>query len=487
MNRLHLSIAILAAFLLVTSNALQRSAEAAEPLEGKEIYQNTLRSTALIISKEGSGTGWVVDRAKKLLITNYHVVATRHGQADISEVFEWRVESEVTVIFPVFLSGKVIQERKFYEDARSRLAIKGRVSFNSRSLDLAVIELDSIPDDVQELKMASEEPEPGDRVHTVGNPGASAALWLYTAGTVRSVHEKEFRSEVGKHNFKVIETQSPLNPGDSGGPVVNDQGQLVGVVQSLNPKGQLMSHCIAATEVKSVLAMRRGTRFPFSAVDHRNRGVQYQNKGQWDLAIAEFTKAIEFDPTDEDVYHGRGNAYAQTGQWERAFGDFDKAIELAPGRGDLYYERGLRYAQRAAKQKQRKDWNRAVEDYNQAIRLGYKNRDSYSERGLAYSYTKMYDWAIADFTKALSYAPSDASLHYSRGVSYGNRGNRFYDPNNFHRNNYARAVSDYQHCIEDYQNAIRLPSPKTYIREQAKKGIGEIAPCLEYCRERLRR
>jgi hypothetical protein len=43
-------------------------------------------------------------------------------------------------------------------------------------------------------------------------------------GHVRSVYKKQFRTGAGDHDFNVVETQSPINTGDSGGPVVNSAG-----------------------------------------------------------------------------------------------------------------------------------------------------------------------------------------------------------------------------------------------------------------------
>ena len=47
-----------------------------------------------------------------------------------------------------------------------------------------------------------------------------------------------------------------------------------------------------------------------------------------DQAIAEFTQAIEDDPTDVGAYSDRGEAYAQQGELEKAIADFTKALEL---------------------------------------------------------------------------------------------------------------------------------------------------------------
>ena len=59
----------------------------------------------------------------------------------------------------------------------------------------------------------------------------------------------------------VMETQSPVNHGDSGGPVVNDEGALVAVVSSgMEKQGDntvhLMSWCIDVREVKEFMKRR---------------------------------------------------------------------------------------------------------------------------------------------------------------------------------------------------------------------------------------
>src|SRR5207249_1567090 len=81
-------------------------------------------------------------------------------------------------------------------------------------------------------------------------------------GAVRQVYRKQFSTsgKDGKDSFKVdarvVETQSPVNSGDSGGPVVNDQGELVAVVQGHAPDAQarLVSYFIDVSEVKALMA-----------------------------------------------------------------------------------------------------------------------------------------------------------------------------------------------------------------------------------------
>src|SRR5688572_21422410 len=47
---------------------------ASQPLSGEQVYQRLIRSTALIESPHGTGSGFVVDADKKLVVTNFHVV-----------------------------------------------------------------------------------------------------------------------------------------------------------------------------------------------------------------------------------------------------------------------------------------------------------------------------------------------------------------------------------------------------------------------------
>ena len=44
-------------------------------------------------------------------------------------------------------------------------------------------------------------------------------------------------------------------------------------------------------------------------VAYYNQGLAYFNKGQYDKAISDTSKAIEINPRDADAYNNRGNAY----------------------------------------------------------------------------------------------------------------------------------------------------------------------------------
>ena len=236
------SIAVVRSLVAVCALGVSLVAASSARADAK-IYEQALQSTTWVLTKAGtktsSGTGVLVDAEKKLIITNFHVV----GEARSALVF-----------FPAMQGEKPIVTRKHYIDNVKTLAVRGRVLGVDRKRDLAVVQLDKLPEGVKAIALAADSPKPGEAVESVGNPGASDALWIYTSGTVRAVYKKQFRTGAGDHDFNVVETQSPINTGDSGGPVVNSAGELVAISQAISPSGRLVSYSVDITEVKAFLA-----------------------------------------------------------------------------------------------------------------------------------------------------------------------------------------------------------------------------------------
>ncbi len=221
------------------------------PDTGATVYQKVLQSTVWVISDRGAGrsatgSGSLVDRGRRLVLTNYHVVG------DVKKA---------TVYFPVYENKKAISDKKYYTERRGKLGIEGEVLELDKQADLALIRLDRVPNGVPELPLAKDSPDPGQSVHSVGNPGRSGALWVYTPGKVRQVYGKRWKAKldektVAAFEVKVVETDSATNPGDSGGPLVNDRGDLVGVTEGGAVDAQLLSTFIDVTEVRKLVNRR---------------------------------------------------------------------------------------------------------------------------------------------------------------------------------------------------------------------------------------
>ncbi len=104
--------------------------------------------------------------------------------------------------------------------------------------DLAVLKALSLPDDLEAATMRSTgDLRPGDHVIAVGHPFGIGPSVSY--GVVSGL-KREFRSPEGEKTLtNLIQFDAAANPGNSGGPLVTMDGQVVGIVTAiLNPSEQ---------------------------------------------------------------------------------------------------------------------------------------------------------------------------------------------------------------------------------------------------------
>ena len=104
--------------------------------------------------------------------------------------------------------------------------------------DLAVLKASSLPDDLEAAVMRStSDLRPGDHVIAVGHPFGIGPSVSY--GVVSGL-KREFRSPEGERTLtNLIQFDAAANPGNSGGPLVTTDGQVVGIVTAiLNPSEQ---------------------------------------------------------------------------------------------------------------------------------------------------------------------------------------------------------------------------------------------------------
>ena len=205
-------------------------------LANARIYDRALASTGWIIVPQAKstaiGTCWVVDQERKLVVTSLHVM---------------KGADELLVYFPQHAEKRLIVESASY--LRNVPAILGRVVAKDEPRDLALIQLETLPEGIAALPLARDSARPGEDVHSIGNSGLAkngGVLWRYTRGNVRQVYVRKTKgSEV-----RILETQSPVNQGDSGGALLNDQGEVVGVAAAYDPKERLVSHSIDVNDVR---------------------------------------------------------------------------------------------------------------------------------------------------------------------------------------------------------------------------------------------
>lgn len=200
----------------IIDSAVLKTLETADlPAPAARAYEAILPSVVHVVSyvkskdgtkdeRLGSGTG-VVIVDKGIILTNLHVV---QGAQSIKVTFSDGMESTASVT--------------------------GMQPEN----DLAVLQAHKIPDDMIAATMRSTaDLRPGDQVLAVGFPfgiGPSAS-----AGVVSGL-KRTFRSPEGAQDISnLIQFDAAANPGNSGGPLVTMDGQVVGIVTAiLNPTKQ---------------------------------------------------------------------------------------------------------------------------------------------------------------------------------------------------------------------------------------------------------
>ena len=101
-------------------------------------------------------------------------------------------------------------------------------------------------------------PSVGSDVHAIGHP--QSLSWSYTRGYVSQIRESySWKYENSKHIASVIQTQTPISPGSSGGPLLNEDGVMIGV-NSFGIQGESLNFAVSSTEVQSFLSNIKNTK-----------------------------------------------------------------------------------------------------------------------------------------------------------------------------------------------------------------------------------
>jgi S1-C subfamily serine protease len=206
----------------------------AAALRANEIYDEVAPATAMFYDVTPTGSsvaaGVLVDTDRKLVVTAEHVVhrVIRDGTFKTS------------VMFPALdKAGKVNTNAAYYKKNRQALSIPGEVIYFDRTKDLAIVRLERLPAGLKAIPLAAGELEPGDKLHVIGNSTFyDGGAFDYCAGTVRNLFFMH-KVAVTPAGFPVRDkvffslcNDVPTNQGDSGGPTVNNKGELVAIVSN---------------------------------------------------------------------------------------------------------------------------------------------------------------------------------------------------------------------------------------------------------------
>lgn len=386
-------------------------------LSAEQIYEKVNNAVVVIYAYDYSGEpaaqgSGVVLNDKGYVVTNYHVLSgcerleIMHGDEIVPyvDIIGIDVEKDILIL--------KIEEKKF-----------------------PFVKIGK----VKSLKV-------GQRVYAIGSPlGFENTI---SEGIISGLRNYE---QLGNY----IQITASISHGSSGGAVVNDKGELIGISSLSADEGQNLNFAIPIDEVLSVEinsysknkkfkdfellkkgwdAFQKGDylncvayytryieKYPNEYGAYLNRGAAWINLNNYVGAIKDFNKVIDINQNLDVIsgaYNSRGIAKGYLTDYKGALQDFDKAIELNPSyvgayinRGDTNFELG--------------NYNVSIHDYSNAIILNPTDySDAYYKRGRAKNSSKDYTGAIQDYNKAIELNPILVDAYINRGISKYNLGDR---------------------------------------------------------------
>jgi S1-C subfamily serine protease len=169
-----------------------------------DVVDRARKSTVLIEGGSAAGSGIVIDKQGHI-VTNYHVV---EGQKTLKVILEDGTAARATVLG------------------------------TDPSTDLAVLQSDFPQDKLFPATMGdSSVMRAGDAVFAVGSPFNQS--FTVTSGIISATGRSSQSSFTGRSIRDMLQTDAAVNPGNSGGPLFNINGEVVGINTSIeNPNGR---------------------------------------------------------------------------------------------------------------------------------------------------------------------------------------------------------------------------------------------------------
>ena len=341
----------------------------------------------------------------------------------------------------------------------------------------------------------------GEEIYAVGYPKGK---YTVSNGTLHSVRD----------NNKWLQMNVKISPGNSGSPVINSKGQVIGIVSASEDP---YSYAIPSNALKALLT-QSGPAEPLAlwrkqasilVYVHSSQGTRNYIKGHYDKAIANFDKVIELNPENTYAYYNRGLAKFRLADlesekeniekarrlYEAGIEDSTQAIKRDPEDANAYHNRAggrFRLAQSETDTAKKQEYHQgAIHDWTQVIELNSEYADPYNNLGAAKvslgeskanqgdisEAQALYVSAIQDCTHAIQLNPENPDPYINRGYAQfrfgktkANKGNR------------AGAEVLYTATVRDCTQAIQLNPENAAAygnRGVAKAALGNAEGAIE--------
>ena len=182
----------------------ESSGNSVSDTDDSAMIEEFLNSVVIVRVKRTTGTGigtGIILTEDGYIVTNYHVVESSNG-----------------IFVKLYNSNQYIKA--------------SLVSYKEHD-DIAVLKIDktglrpaTFVNDCSNCKV-------GEKVYAIGTPDSTEYAWSVTQGIISSVNrELKIYDNNGnlEKKLRTIQTDTPVNPGNSGGPLINTRGEVVGIV-----------------------------------------------------------------------------------------------------------------------------------------------------------------------------------------------------------------------------------------------------------------
>ncbi len=175
-----------------------------------------------------------------------------------------------------------------------------------------------------------------------------------------------------------------------------------------------------------------------------------------DTLLSQLSQTLIANPSDAVSLFRRGLIELAQGHYAEAEADFSAAIERQPsGEAEYYHYLGVAlYFQNR--------YSAAIEEYNHAVVIDSEEPALYKDRGNAFGELGNHQQAIREFSSAI-----DRNPYYL--AAYNNRGLQYY------------GLGDYQSALQDYNYVIQYDPYAAYVfnnRGLVYKGVGNVVQAV---------
>ena len=288
-----------------------------------------------------------------------------------------------------------------------------------------------------------------------------------------------------RDDSRYLQISAPVQPGNSGGPLLDASGHLVGIVTA---KLDAMRVARFTGDIPQNVNFALKAEVARTFLD--SKGISYETaRSDRQLSPADvgaiarpFTLHIECEqvataPTASSApltAPGAGPVEGPKGTepTRQQIGWCLRSNEPSPdfiikgctawiqsGR-DSVSNRALAFVSRGTAYYQKGAFDRAINDFTEAIRIDPKNAIAFGIRGHAYSKKRNVDEAIADYNEAIRLNPKDDSAFYFRGEAYRQKAD------------YDRAIADYTEAIGSIRKTSSSPTMPVVVRMWTRATTG---------------